>query len=211
LEGISLSNIKLTLKGLRSLQREVTVSDVLYVPKLATNLMSVIQLEDHGIIVATSGSGAMNLLREGKVIGRAPRIGRSYILDTVNRPMVALSAKSAPKSTIDWALWYRRFGHIGREKLLDLYKVVQDLEPLEEVPLGVCEPCIFSKQLRIVNRVPPKRATVPLGRVYSDVWGPYSVPTIGGKIYFLSFTYDCTRHSTMYFMMSRKEVRKLFY
>jgi hypothetical protein len=167
LEGIGIGNIKLTLKG--SPQQEVTVLDVLYVPNLATNLMSVIQLEDHGIIVATSGSGAMNLLRGGKIIGRASRIGRSYILDTVNRPMVALSAKSAPKSAIDWALWHWRFGHIGREKLLDLYKVVQDLEPLEEVPLGVCEPCIFSKQLRIVNRVPPKRATVPLGRVYSDV------------------------------------------
>jgi hypothetical protein len=67
LEGIGLGPIKFTLKGLP--QREITVSDVLYVPKLATNLMSVIQLEDHGITVATSGSGAMNLLCGGKIIG----------------------------------------------------------------------------------------------------------------------------------------------
>jgi hypothetical protein len=117
----------------------------------------------------------------------------------------------APKSAVDWELWHRRFGHIGREKLLDLYKVVQDLEPLVEVPLGVCEPCIFSKQLRIVNRVAPKRATVPLGKIYSDVWGPYSVPSLGGAVYFLSFICDYTRHSTIYLIVSRKEVRKCFY
>jgi hypothetical protein len=98
LEGIGLGPIKFTLKGLP--QQEITVSDVLYVPKLATNLMSVIQLEDHGITVATSGSRAMNLLCGGKIIGQAPQIRRSYILDTVNRPMLALSAKSAPKSPV---------------------------------------------------------------------------------------------------------------
>ena len=69
--------------------------------KLVTNLMSVIQLEDHRIIVATSGSRAINLLRGGMIIGQAPRIGRSYILNTVNRPMVALTAKLAPKSAIN--------------------------------------------------------------------------------------------------------------
>ena len=73
LEGIGLGMIKLTLRGLP--QQEVTVSNVLYVPKLATNLMSVTQLEDRGITVATSGSGAMNLLYKGKVIGRAPHVG----------------------------------------------------------------------------------------------------------------------------------------
>jgi hypothetical protein len=67
LEGIGLSTIKLTLKG--SQQQEVTVLDVLYMLKLAINLMSVIQLEDHGIMVATSGSRAMNLLRGGVIIG----------------------------------------------------------------------------------------------------------------------------------------------
>jgi len=99
LEGIGLSPITLTLKGL--LQQEITVLDVLYVPKLATNLMFVIQLEDHGIIVATSSSRAINLLRKGEIIGRAPRIRRSYILNTVSRPIKALTAKSALKSTID--------------------------------------------------------------------------------------------------------------
>ena len=63
--------------------------------------MSVIQLEDHGIIVATSSSRAMNLLCRGMIIGQAPRIGRSYILDTVNRPMMALTAKLALKSAIN--------------------------------------------------------------------------------------------------------------
>jgi hypothetical protein len=67
LEGIGLGTIKLTLKGI--CQQEITVSDVLYIPKLATNLMSVIQLEDCSITIATSSSGAMNLLCKGKVIG----------------------------------------------------------------------------------------------------------------------------------------------
>jgi hypothetical protein len=41
-------------------------------------------------------------------------------------------------------------------------------EPLEPADTKPCEPCIYSKQLRIVNRVPAKCAEQPLRRVYSD-------------------------------------------
>ncbi len=44
---------------------------MLYVLKLATNLISVIQLEEHGITIATNGSGVMDLLFRGKAVSHA--------------------------------------------------------------------------------------------------------------------------------------------
>ncbi len=75
--------------------------NILYVPKLVTNLMSVIQLEECGIAIATNSSGAIDLLYKGKTVGHATQVGRSYILDTVNRPRLASLAKPAPSHTVD--------------------------------------------------------------------------------------------------------------
>src|SRR6202044_2604358 len=142
--------------------------------------------------------------REGRTIATAIRISGSYVLSTLEHsPERAFQAASPAKasettgspsastSANTWHLWHRRFAHIGKEKLLGLFKATNALkEPLNPADLGPCEPCTYSKQLRIVNRVPPQRASQPLGRVYSDYWGPYWVPTIGGYRYFLSFTDD---------------------
>ncbi len=73
LEGVGLGTIRLTLKDF--LQRDITVSNMLYVLKLATNLMSIIQLEERSITIATSGSRVMDLLFRGKTVGHATQVG----------------------------------------------------------------------------------------------------------------------------------------
>jgi hypothetical protein len=66
--------------------RTVKLTGVLYIPKLAGSLISVLQLQDKGITIrTTTGSTGKKLLIEfqGIVVGVASRLGRVYALDSV--------------------------------------------------------------------------------------------------------------------------------
>jgi hypothetical protein len=73
-----------------------------------------------------------------------------------------------------------------------------------------CEVCITSKSVRVLNRKASEHSTKPLERVFSDFWGPYSTPRLGGELYMLTFTDDYTRKSWVYFTKERRELRELF-
>ena len=64
--------------------------------------------------------------------------------------------------------------------------------------------------MRVVNRKAPERATAPLERVHTDFWGPYSVPSLQGNAYMLTFTDDYTRKSWVYLTKTRDQLRPIF-
>jgi hypothetical protein len=61
--------------------RSVQILNVLHVPLLAGSLISVPHLQDRGIMTRTVKRGMMLLELDGRVIGEAKRIGRSYVLN----------------------------------------------------------------------------------------------------------------------------------
>jgi hypothetical protein len=66
--------------------RTVKLTRVLYVPKLAGSLISVLQLQDKGITIRTTTRSTRKKLLiklQGIVIGVASRLGRAYALDSV--------------------------------------------------------------------------------------------------------------------------------
>ena len=69
-----------------------------------------------------------------------------------------------------------------------------------------CSVCNYTKMTRAVYRVPPRRVDRKLGRVYSDVWGPYRITSLNGYRYFINFVDELTRKSWLELMKSRKEV-----
>jgi len=148
---------------------------------------------------------------QGTVVGVASRLGRAYALDSVPQSTAiehtSLKATTKPE---DSALWHRRFGHLSSTSLKLEHTAVSGLSE----PIGAlqepCEACIKAKTVRVVNRKAPERATAPLERVHSDFWGPYSVPTLEGNTYMLTFTDDYTRKSWVYLTRTRKQLRTVF-
>ena len=67
------------------------------------------------------------------------------------------------------------------------------------------------KQVRVpFKESSNKRSQCALGLVHSDVCGPMSTPSVGGARYFLTFTDDYTRYSSVYFLRSKTEVPENF-
>ena len=190
----------------------LVLTDVLYVPALAGSLISASQLQDKGILVQTTENTqerAMVLTRDGSIIANATRVGSQYILDSVAIEATMAATERDP----DLDLWHRKFGHIGVQGLRGLHGVVSDLEAPISVPRGYnsdfCEPCIMAKQLRVVNRQKPDKTDEPLGRVFSDFWGPYSIPTIFGERYICTLTDQATRKSWTFLTKQRTDFREV--
>ncbi|BBG97487.1 transposable element gene [Prunus dulcis] len=75
----------------------------------------------------------------------------------------------------------------------------------------MCEDCIFGKQKRVSFQTSgrtPKKERLEL--VHSDVWGPTTISSIGGKHYFVTFIDDHSRKVWVYFLKHKSEVFEAF-
>jgi hypothetical protein len=173
LEAIGIGSVKLALHvGGRVIQG--TLTNVLHVPELSGNLMSVSKMVSQGMRVQFDGAGCKILAKEGNVIGCALRSQNLYKLDAVTKVFSA-AANVAQDGGSNVGLWHRRLGHIGMDALLKLRdgKAVDGLNLRGNADEEICWDCVQGKQQR--QKFPKsisKRAANPLELVHSDVCGP---------------------------------------
>ena len=203
--GIGIGKVRLPVK-VDGRTRSIVLMDVLHVPELRGNLISVTKLQDKGMAVETTVPPARKALivrYQGRKVGTASRVGDTFVLDRSTdqaypvRILTDCNGQETDSTEEKYARWHRRFGHIGPQIMNKIHTVVDDINaailPAKDQP--TCEVCALSKKIRVVNRVSPERSIQPLARVFSDFWGPYRVPTMDGNRYMLTFTDDYTRKS----------------
>ena len=202
-------------------QPSIVLKEVLFVPNLRANLLSVTCLmEDNTDLHFDSSDMTCKLMKEGELIGQARQEGSLWKLETAEGqdilregPYSAAANLATGKKGID--LWHLRFNHLNQD---DLKKMVRtsavkglNLEGGEEVK-GNCAGCALGKQHRekLVS-VEDKRPTLPLDLVHTDLVGPLEVETYQThKRYILTFVDDSTRRSWIYLLATKDEVFKWF-
>ena len=230
-EGIG--NIRFDLDG-----QTVRMTDVLHVPGLDANLLSISALNRKGFDVLFRQSG-VEIREGGTLVATGIMRGRMYYLqtslvallskdaetprglsdtpttsvDTTDRQVARVEPQGASlgKSTADFSLyelWHARMGHINPRRLSTLSKHVKGLDVLTPPSLENlnCTVCNYSNMTRTVNRETPRRATRKLGRVHTDIWGPYRVASLGGHKHFVSLIDDLTRKSWLICLKTRGEL-----
>uniref|UniRef100_A0A5B7B4M6 Retrovirus-related Pol polyprotein from transposon TNT 1-94 n=1 Tax=Davidia involucrata TaxID=16924 RepID=A0A5B7B4M6_DAVIN len=187
------------------------IQDVLLVPDLEQNLLSVEQLVEHGYSVHFEANSCTILDKNDarQVIAQIQmEKNRSFPLIFKYGGNVALKAHVNDES---W-LWHRRFGHLNFHnlKLLHRKNMVQGLPNVEEIQ-DVCEGCALGKHHR---QSFPKgvawRAKEMLELVHTDVCGPMQTPSHAQNRYFILFIDDYTRMTWVYFMRQKSEVFVIF-
>ena len=118
--------------------------------------------------------------------------------------------QSEPKDD-NW-LWHLRFGHLkfGGLNLLNRKGMVRGF-PLIEKMESLCEGYILGKQHR--ESFPSGksiRAKAPLEIVQSDLCGLMQTPSLASSHYMLTFIYDFTRKTWVYFLKNKSEVFEIF-
>ncbi|KAK2429544.1 hypothetical protein QL285_027973 [Trifolium repens] len=109
-------------------------------------------------------------------------------------------------------VWNKRYGHLNFRSLSDLNSknLVHGL-PKISVKNSICEVCVKSKQsISPFVSEAPKRATVALQVVHSDICGPFEVPSLGGSKYFITFVDEYTRMMWLYTIKVKSEALDVF-
>jgi hypothetical protein len=108
-------------------------------------------------------------------------------------------------------LWHERMGHIGEKGLRAMHNkgMVEDF-PECNLEVDFCEHCIYGKQSRVRFPSGATRENGILELVHSDVFGPVTVPSLGGSLYYVSFIDDFSRKTWIYFLRKKSEVFEKF-
>ena len=178
------------------------IANVLYVPDLAANLLSVNQLTAKGLNV-TFAKGNCNIISpNGEVLGKAYLDGKLYKLQAKQRTGNTAAAAITSSPARDAQLWHERFGHLGIQNLqrLACKGMVKGLPKAFPTLERVCTGCMMGKQNRESFPKSSHRAKEPLELVHSDLCGPRMVPSVGKAKYFLTFIDDASRFTHVYFL-----------
>ena len=142
--------------------RENFLKDVLYVPELRGNLMSVNKTVGLGNQVTFHGNECLIKNGNGAMIAIAKRKRNLYELDAKQIPDQARIANHT--QTIN--LWHRRLGHLSAEGICQLVGgLVEGLRIEKGQELNFCNTCVHGKQHRDAFPTDGGTCAVPVVRL----------------------------------------------
>lgn len=179
----------------------VRLKEVLYIPKLGSNLFSVSKCLRFGYSVKFDKSRC-EISKENKVVMTATSINGMFKLELED-----LKACAASTSENDTLVWHRRLGHLNVQYM----KQMQVCAKVKDEDIANCEACILAKMKRTpFPSVNSRQSSAILELIHSDVCGPMQTASIGGKKYFVTFIDDFSRMMVVYLMASKSEVLDRF-
>ncbi len=116
--------------------KRCVLQDVLHVPDLSCNLVSVSKVSEMGKVTEFDGSGCVIKNSNGTVIAVAVRCGRLYFLDCHRCEQVNLVGENEE-------LWHKRYGHLSNDRLTQLAvkQMVNGFKLDSKRKISFCEAC----------------------------------------------------------------------
>lgn len=181
---------------------EVRIHDVLCVPKLLTNLLSVSELTKKGKIVTFSSTGCVITDSEGIVLATASLIDGLYRLNGMHG-----TALAAIGSNDSLELWHRRLAHLNHSDLMKMKNgAVTGISFVDSKNDNACVACCKGKQSRKPFGNSGSRATQLLEIIHADLAGKMETTSIGGSKYCLVLVDDFSRRTFVYMLKHKNEV-----
>ena len=180
-------------KGMARMQ----LKDVLYVPEITANLLSIAKLCDAGFKILFTKERC-NVYKKRSLIGYGYRSGDHYIADMIradgeSAKMADSGNSAAQRKAVD--IWHIRLGHVNKETLKKMAECnavdglsLDSAPKLDEIQ---CEPCAEGKMTNTFMRYRTKLSTTPGEVVHTDVCYMNKLSK-GGARYFVTFTDEAT-------------------
>ncbi|CAJ2667746.1 unnamed protein product [Trifolium pratense] len=183
-----------------------TISDVLYVPDIDQNLLSVGQLIEKGFKVSFENQLCLIFDTTGREILRIKMRGKSFSFDPIEEEQSAYFTEVSPTE-----LWHKRLGHCHIQRMMNMKNndMTRGL-PVLSNHLPNCNACQFGKQIRKPFPKTVWRASQKLQLIHTDVAGPQRTPSLQGSLYFVLFIDDFTRMCWIFFLKFKHEVAGVF-
>ncbi|KAG5528833.1 hypothetical protein RHGRI_029481 [Rhododendron griersonianum] len=192
----------------------LSLPNVFYVPHLSLSLVLISQLFDSGFDVLFSSSGYVMQDRVSKKqIGIGRRVGDLYVLESLHVPKestsTALSSFSLDEKSSSFYLSHSRLGHLSSERLKLL---VQSgfLGNISISDIFECSGCKLAKMSALPFNKSTLFSTSPFQVVHTDLWGPSSIATKGGSVYYVSFVDDYSRYTWVYLLTHKSDFYQVY-
>lgn len=165
------------------------ITDVLYVPDINQNLLSVGQLLEKGYKVLFEDKMCLIKDASGQDLFKVKMKGKSFSLDLMEEEQAAVS--SSVNAT---ELWHKRLGHFNHDAQLYMRKhnLVKGLPSLED-HLSSYSACQYGKQSRLSFPQTSWRASQKLQLIHTDLGGPQPELSLKGSKYYIAFIDDFSR------------------
>ena len=175
------------------------MSNVLYVPGLEKNIVSISCLEDKGNKIAFVNGKVLSWSRDSsienaRVIGT--REGRLYRL--LERNGEALIHDEVNPSE----LWHRTYAHLNYQALPFLKKMVEGIPKLQSTHERICEGCALGKNVKKPFSSNNNRSKEILDLIHSNVCDPMLLKSLWGSLYYVIFIDDYSRNTWLYLLES---------
>jgi len=182
------------------------IEEILYVPGLKKNLISVAVLEDKGYRVIFMDKKAL-LWPKNEELSSAIVIGvrEGGLYKLLGHIQALVHASVSPSE-----LWHRRFGHLHFKALLGLQKMVRGMFSLHFEHDGICRGCVLGKNIKKSFPNSNTRSKGILDLIHSNICEPMSLPSLNGCLYYVIFINDFSRKSWIYFLKAKNETFNKF-
>ena len=167
--------------------------------------MSVGRIDNAGFY-STFGSGRCEIRApDGCLIGKIPKSGGVYRSPHIS--LVSTALAGIRQVSLDEL--HRRMGHIDVRAMRDLVKhgAIDGIVLTGNIKDFECCVCKIAKACH--KSVPKiregERAVEFGGEIHSDLWGPACKATFGGQLYYISFTDDWSRWTTIYLLANKSD------
>ena len=203
--------------------RPFKLQNVLYVPHLRRNLISISRLtEKHVAIIHVRNEckmithdGAGRLLMTGS---QADGLWKLDLISVTPSSEAHLASVASPgqssRSTLSLHRWHTRLGHVSFRTIRDMSsrETVLGLPSFSKANPLVCTGCVHGKIHRRPFPVNPERKRVPLPGLFfhTDLVGPLQVPSLGGHSYFMTFKDDHSSFRFVFLLPDRKGILSVF-
>lgn len=204
---ISANNAKLKVKQAGNLtlnvnEGEIEVGNVLHVPGLVANLLSVYKIVQSGNSVLFNANGCTIKNKHNETIATCKAENGVYRLRSNSEKMCMMSTAKANALT-----WHRRLGHLNYQTMQKMKKAVSGIEyDDDDSDIKKCEICASGKQNRAPFAKSNSESTRILELIHTDVMGPMETQSIGKAKYILTFIDDYSRKVFCYFIKAKSEV-----
>jgi len=186
------------------------LSDVYYIPRLRSNLISLGQLTEIGHKILLDENELEVVEKQSdRLIMKVPRtVNRMYKIELNTVEHVCLMASIENEA---W-LWHGRLGHVNFRSLKQLVgKGMAFGVPVISHPEQVCSDCLTAKQTRAsFPRATQWQAEEKLKLVHVDPCGPISPETAGGNKYFMLLVDDHSRWMEVHMLKSKDQALAAF-
>ena len=186
---------------------KVFLLDALYSASMGVTLVSISRIAKAGSTVVFQGSYCRIYNQIKERIGEIRERNGLYRVYMITPGAEANSVDANEEISIEEL--HRRLGHISQERAKVLIEkgLVEGVSLEAGSEMTTCESCEWGKTARKkVNKVREGERCKAVGdEIHTDLWGPADVESIGKKRYYITFTDDHSRYTSVYFLRTKDE------